>query len=73
MIEVIVAGIAAVASIVAAILSAKGARQGKTTNGHQMGELVEGISDRLARMEIWHVEHLRDHVNHAREKKSDGP
>ena len=59
---VIVALIAAVASVVAAWFAYSAQKQGRTKNGHGMGELVEQMAERIARMEIWLVEHLRDHT-----------
>ncbi len=60
---VAVACIAAFAAILAGYFSFRAAQQTKTTNGHSTGELAESINERLARIEAWTIEHLRDHVD----------
>lgn len=65
-VAIIVAILALVGSSVAAYFSYKGQRQTKTTNGHDAGELIESIHERVGRMEMWLVEHIRNSEAHHR-------
>jgi hypothetical protein len=67
--SVVVAIIAATASVVGAIFAYLAASRSKTSNGHRQGELVEQMAERLARVEVWTVEHLRDHAHASRNER----
>lgn len=60
---VVVALIAAVASVTGAWFAYRAQKQVRTHNGHDAGELIEQIAERVARVEVWLVEHIRDHAN----------
>ena len=65
-VSIAVASIALVSSTIAAWFAYKGTVQGRTSNGRTMGEVVEDIADRVARMEMWWHEHQRDHMTEGR-------
>jgi len=60
---VIALGVAAIGAF-GSFYAFRASRQTKTNNGHSLGSLVEDMAERLARMEVWMVEHLRDHAHH---------
>lgn len=64
--SVVVALIAAVASVLAARWSRQGQQQSKTKNGHTAGEILDDLREDIALVKTWMVEHMRDHEDQRR-------
>lgn len=62
MTDLALGGLAFLGTLVSAFFAYKAAIRVKTQNGHTTGELVEDMAERLARVEMWVVDHLRDHL-----------
>lgn len=68
---IIVALIAAIASIIGGIFAYMASRRVKTPNGLTAGQLADDISTRLGRMETWFVTHMRDHEQAVLDRRAD--
>lgn len=62
-VAIVIAIISAIASVIGGYFAYKAAVRTKTGNGHTLGQIVDQMAERLARVEIWTHEHLRDHAN----------